>query len=123
MMHMFADEIYKTAVKMCGEESDILGLLCQAAEQAFLRRLRDGVKPEHCREILIGASALLAVAMYGKAAVGVEGTVSYKAGEVEVKRESSAETLSASDYLQLQAEQMMAPYITDGGFSFLGVRG
>lgn len=94
---------------------------CGAAENDFISRLRPSVSPEMCKETLITASAMLAVSMLGYAKDGVDNVLSYKAGDVEVKRGDN--TSGSHSDLRRQAEMLMHPYISDGDFCFLGVRG
>ncbi|MBQ6539818.1 MAG: hypothetical protein IJL71_02170 [Oscillospiraceae bacterium] len=105
---------------LAGEESDELLGFCCAAEREFVSRLRNTVTPEMCRETLITASSMLAVSMLGSVKDGGDDIVSYKAGDVEVKR---GEVGSKSAGLRSQAELLMHPYMNDDEFSFIGVRG
>jgi len=117
---IFSDDIYAAAVILAGAESEGLAALCSAAEREFTARLRAGVTPEMCREVLITASAMLAVSMHGYVKDG-DGITSYKAGDIEVKRGENSQ--GSREVLQRQAEVLMQPYISDGDFCFMGVRG
>lgn len=120
MILIFTEDIYSTAVLLAGEKSEGLAALCSAAEKEFISRLKPSVTPEMCREALITAAAMLAVSINGYVKER-EGILSYKAGDVEVKRGNNAFNSRAE--LQKQAEMMMRPYIYDGDFCFMGVRG
>ena len=69
---------------------------------------------------MITASSMLAVSMLGSAKRGNDDVVSYRAGDVEVKRGEGG--IKSAD-LRRQAEQLMHPYLDDDDFSFIGVRG
>lgn len=120
MSFIFSEDIYAAAVVLAGAESDGLAALCCAAEREFIARLRPSVTPDMCREILIIASAMLAVSMHGYVKDG-DNITSYKAGDVEVRRSENSE--SSRSEMQRQAELLMQPYISDGDFCFVGVRG
>lgn len=115
---MFTEEIYENALLLYGGENEQLLTFCQAAEREFTMRLRAGITPEMCRETLITASAMLAVSMLCCVKSGTDDVVSYKAGDVEVRR---GENGKSGGELRRQAEMLMYPYINDGGFCFMGV--
>jgi hypothetical protein len=108
-------------VILAGEESEELLGFCCSAENELISRLRSTVTPEMCRETLITASSILAVSMLGYTKSGTGDVTSYRAGDVEVRRDGSGG--SSSGELRRQAELLMYPYIDDDDFSFLGVRG
>lgn len=120
MNFIFSEDIYAAAVILAGSESEGLAALCCAAEREFIARLRPSVTPDMCRETLIIASAMLAVSMHGYVK-NSDNITSYKAGDVEVRRGENSENTSGE--LQRQAELLMQPYISDGDFCFMGVRG
>ena len=68
------------------------------------------------------ACAFSAVAGLLTGRSGGEGVASFKAGDISVQKSSEAETRSAMAGLQSQAEQLMAPYVSEDGFCFRGVR-
>ena len=117
---IFFEDIYAAAVILAGAESEGLAALCCAAEREFTARLRPDITPEMCRETLITASAMLAVSMHGYVK-NSDNITSYKAGDVEVRRSENSD--SFGNELQRQAELLMQPYISDGDFCFMGVRG
>ena len=111
---MFAEEIYSSAVEMSGGESEILGLLCKAAEDELLRRLKDGVDPVGIKPVFIAAAAMIACSMYET----YGGIKSWSAGQVSVTEGGAVSDLRA------RAEILMAGYIDSGsGFDFVGVDG
>ncbi len=100
------------------EENEELLLegLCAAASAELARRLRPGLKPFDCADAFSCAAAMTAAACFLPARnEGVE----FSAGDVSVKPSSA----QAINVLLDQAEMLMAPYTTDSGFVFLGVRG
>lgn len=113
------EEIYNTAREICGTEegNGLIERLCVAAYSEFSRRLKDGVKIEDCKDCFETACALFAAAMYSETISA--GETSYTAGQVSV---SLPEGISVKA-LKTQAESMIAPYIADSGFEFIGVRG
>ncbi|MBQ3405393.1 MAG: hypothetical protein IJG63_08275 [Oscillospiraceae bacterium] len=118
-----ADEVYEIAASLTGSDSEHLADLCSAALAELTGRLRAGVSQEDCREALVQAAALLTMSMHSAAAMGADGVESYSAGDVSVKRKSSAELSAYARGLREQAEMIMAPYTDDRGFAFKGVRG
>ncbi|MBQ8831353.1 MAG: hypothetical protein IJ017_07115 [Oscillospiraceae bacterium] len=111
---MFAEEIYSAASEICKEESDILGLLCKAAEDELMRRLKEDVDVNSIKAIFITAAAMIACSMYET----YGGVKSWSAGQVSVTE------VSAISDLRARAEILMAGYIDAGsGFDFVGVEG
>lgn len=112
---MFAEEIYSAAAALCGEESEILGLLCKTAEEELKGRLKPDITPESIKALYITAAAMLACGMYRASYGGVK---SWSAGQVSVTEEAGGENLRD------RAELLLAGYIDSGsGFDFRGVRG
>ena len=112
---MFAEEIYSAAAALCGEESEILGLLCKTAEEELLRRLKSDVAPASIKALFITAAAMLACDMYTASYGGVK---SWSAGQVSVTEAAGGENLRD------RAEMLLAGYIDSGsGFDFIGVDG
>jgi len=100
-------------------QTELLERLCLAAERELTGRLRDGVAPEDCEPAFVAGAAWLALAgLYG--GQGTEEVEAFTAGELTV-RPTGGEARSAR--LRAQAERVMAPYLRDGGFAFVGVRG
>ena len=100
-------------------QTELLERLCLAAERELTGRLKDGVTAEDCEPAFVAAAAWLALAglQSGQATDGVE---SFTAGELTVRLDSEGQQ---SQRLRQQAEQIMIPYLKDGHFAFLGVRG
>ena len=111
---MFAEEIYSAAAALCGEESEILGLLCNTAEEQLLGRLKADVDVKNIKALFITAAAMLACDMYIPASGSVK---SWSAGQVSVTEEGSSN-------LRERAELLLTGYIDSGsGFDFIGVMG
>lgn len=103
------------------EEKPLLEAMCTAAAADLTRRLRDGVKPEDCRDSFPCAAALLAAG--GLLACRSGGDVEqFSVGDVSVRTGGSqgCETAAA---MRRQAAAMMAGFCGDDEFAFLGVRG
>ena len=116
---MYAEDIFTAASAICGEKSELLGLLSTAAEEELLFRLKKDVDVKSIEQLFIAAAAMLAASMYAGAA-GQE-VKAYTAGEVSVEYSGSA--AADSEALRKRAELILAGYITDGGFEFMGVGG
>lgn len=101
-------------------QQEVLETLCTAAVTELSGWLRDGVCPEDCGSAFPLAAAWLVLA--GLAAGESGGTERFTAGEVSVQRDRE-DAAARQAALRLQATQVMAPYIRDGGFAFLGVDG
>ena len=111
---MFAEEIYSAAVDICREESEVLGLLCKAAEDELLKRLKEDVDPESIKALFITAAAMIACSMYET----YGGVKSWSAGQFSVTEGGAVSNLRD------RAEILMAGYIDAGsGFDFVGVDG
>lgn len=92
-----------------------LELLCEAALAELRRRLRPGVTEADCGEALPLAGAFLALA-------GLEegGDVErFSAGDLTIQTGGSGKSTA----FRRQAERVLAPWLTDRGFVFRGVRG
>ena len=103
------------------EEEGLLGKLCQAALDELTGRLRPGVTPEDCREALTVAAAWMALGGLAVSRQGEGSVTAWTLGEWSVKERAAAD--GQADACRAQAERLMAPYLTDGDFAFLGVRG
>ena len=99
----------------------VLEALCRAAEARWMNALQDGVTPESCGEAFLCAAAFSAAADFAVSR-NSEGIESFTAGEISVKRSSSAGT-SQAEALRKAAERLMTPYAVTEGFAFKGVRG
>ena len=114
---MMIDEIYYTAISLGASGSERLRAMSRVAECSLKRRLRDGTTAESCDEF-VTAAAMIAAAMDME--LDVDNVTSFKAGQLSITKNSG---VSASRALYDQAEMLMAPYVSDGGFSFVGVQG
>ena len=116
------EEIYAIAAAVASpgqEETELLELLCAAAEQELNAALRPGVAAADCREAFLCAAGYLAAA----GLVGSRGgrAEQFTAGEVSLRL--SAASGAAPAALIRQADALMSPYWQDDAFAFLGVRG
>ncbi len=95
--------------------------LCRAASGQLRARLREGVGTQEIKELFVTAAGLLALSMY--CAAGQRERVSaFKAGNLSVSFDAGEEPATAAS-LRAQAERLLAAYLKDEGFAFLGVRG
>ncbi len=120
---MYQDEIYAAAAGLTGYESDTLYDFCLVAETELENRLKTGVTKESCSGVFIQAAAVLAVSYLNVLENGSGDIESYSAGEVSVRRKSTAAAREMYKALREQAETMMAPFLKDDGFFFREVRG
>lgn len=97
------------------DQEELLVMLCQAAEMELAGRLRPGLTPEDCESAFVSAAAWLVLAWLQAGEAGVS---SFTAGDLTIHR-----TGQGAAELTAQAERLMAPYLTDRGFSFQGVAG
>lgn len=103
-------------------EEALLGLLCQAAEQQWEKRLRPGMTTEDCGKAFPCAVAFTAAADLA-AARGGEGVSGFTAGSVSVRIRGAAESCALAESLRRTAERLMAPFAVPDDFCFRGVRG
>ena len=104
-------------------ELEVLENLCAAAGENWAGQLREGLEPEDCRNAFVIASAWSALAGMLAAAEGTKPTpLSFTAGDLSVRTGGETGTATAKT-LRGQASALMAPYVEDGAFAFLGVRG
>ena len=96
-------------------QEELLTPLCQAVQDSLARRLRPGVAAEDCESAFVPAAAWLVLAWLQAGEAGVS---SFTAGDLTIHR-----TGQGAAELTAQAERLMAPYLTDRGFSFQGVAG
>lgn len=92
-------------------------ILCGLAEQELTRRLKKGLTAESCGTAFRVAGAWLALSGY---AAGDGGGL-LKAGDLTLDEGMTA--AQRAELLRRQAELLLAPFIKDEGFAFLGVRG
>lgn len=121
VVRIYSEEIMAFAREALGdvESGDLLRSLCKAASGELKARLREGVAPEDIKEPFITAAGVLALSMY-MALEEPAFTGEVKAGNLSVKRSAGGTSAAA---LRQQAEAMLAAYLQDQGFAFLGVRG
>ena len=100
------------------EQEELLLVLCQAAQRELEGRLKPELTPEECESAFVPAAAWMALAWLNTG-TGGEGITSFTAGDVSIRREGGRESAALLD----QAERLMVPYLRDGNFAFLGVRG
>lgn len=105
-------------------EGAALSILCGGALDWWRGLLREGVAEEDCRDLLVVASAWTALAAMTGALEGSQpGPVSFSAGDLSVTTGNTAGGNACAESLRRQAELVMAPYVRDGAFAFLEVRG
>jgi hypothetical protein len=97
------------------EEGERLSALCQGAQLELTAGLRPGLSPEDC-----GPAFSLAAACLALAALETGEAESFTAGDLTIR---TGEGAARSRELRRQAMALMAPYLTDAGFAFRGVRG
>lgn len=103
------------------KEQGVLRTLCEAAEVRWKSRLREELSPEDCRGPFVTACAWTALAGFqGGMEAGRSAPVSFTAGDLTV-RNGDADACGRS--LEAQAQLLMEPYVEDGSFAFLEVRG
>ena len=103
-------------------ELSSLDLLCASALSSWTARLLPNVRAEDCSAALVPASAFSALCSFLSVRNAAEPVVSFSAGDVSLRcaENGRGETIKN---LEERAERLMAPYVLDGKFSFLGVRG
>ena len=112
------------AISGAGEaEQELLELLCGAAEQAWTKRLRDGLTEEDCGAAFRCAAAFTAAADLAAVRCGGSHVASFTAGEISVKAQDAGESIRTAAELRQAAERLMAPYADAGDVCLRGVRG
>ena len=97
------------------EQMNLLLTLIDASVAGLKSRLKGGIAPEDCGSAFPLAAAM--VAMEGlSAAEGGDRVVSVTAGEVSLRTGGKNSGVS-------QAERLMAPWLGETGFAFVGVLG
>lgn len=120
-MHEEIIALTRTISGAAETEEALLELLCTAAEEALTKRLREGLSAADCGAAFRCAAAFTAAA--GLSGAREDGVSSFTAGAVSVSARGAADTAALAAGLRDWAEQLMAPYVTEGGFAFCGVRG
>lgn len=121
-MAYLTEEIELKARRLTGSEEndDTLRAFCELAADEAAFRLRTGISPESIKPAFTSAAALLAAAdvieMRDKSGCGLS---SFSAGNVSA---SFAAAKADPKAMRSRAWRMLARY-TEGGFSFVGVRG
>ena len=114
------EDILKLAMALgkvpAGEEDD-LRKLCAQAERELAGRLRPGLTAGDCPEAFALAAAWTALADR-QAGADLDGVSGFSAGDLTLRRSSGSDQA-----LRRRAEAVLAPYLTDRGFLFQGVRG
>ncbi len=118
-------EVFAVAQSLAGRalsehENGTLAMLCEVSKQKWENQLREDVDPEQCRPALCGAAAWTALGYLGSAWNAGQPAFSFSAGDLSVH---AGETSSLAKSLSNQAEEMMAPFVKDGGFAVLEVEG
>ena len=115
------NDILTIALSLAGEsaDEDVMAALCDAASAELEARLREGESPETLGSVFSLAAGVLAVSMYC-AVERPEQIKSFKAGNVSV---DYADGEITPESLRSAAETILAAYLKDRGFDFLGVRG
>lgn len=108
----------KALVQPSEAEEDLLAALCAAASAELARRLKPGLTPADCGDAFTCAAAYTAAACFLPSRAERD---EFTAGDVSVK--PSGEFRQTLPVMMERAESLIAPYVTDGGFAFLGVRG
>lgn len=120
------EEIVKLAQTVSGAgeaEGELLGLLCDAAEQAWTRQLRPEVTAESCGAAFVCAAAFTAAADLASARSGGGSVASFTAGEVSIQSRAAGEAAAQGAELRATARQLMLPYIREDTVLLMGVKG
>ena len=123
MLDIYDREIFDFVSEIYTEEISETALmtLCRAAAGELKRRLREGVSPREIKELFVTAAGMLALSMY-IAAEDRPLVSSFRAGNLAVGCRADGGGATAAS-LRRQAEDLLAAYLRDEGFAFLGVRG
>ena len=120
------EKIVKLAQAVSGAsevEGELLGLLCDAAEQAWTQRLRPEVTAESCGAAFVCAAAFTAAADLAAARSGGGSVASFTAGEVSIQSRAAAESAAQAEDLRETARRLMLPYIREDTVVLMGVKG
>ena len=112
---MFKEEIIAAAAALSGIDDEKMSAAAAAAEALVMNKLKSGISPDSIRDTFIAAASLMTLAIY----YSVEGETSFSAGDMSVTRKGGTNAGTLRD----EACQLIAPYASDEGFSFLGVDG
>ena len=116
-----AESVLEFARALAGDDADalVLSAMCTAAAAELEGRLRDGISAGDLGDTFVRAAGVLALGMYC-AVKDVEKLKSFRAGNLSVEY---ADGEASPEGLRKLAERMLAAYLADQGFAFLGVRG
>jgi hypothetical protein len=123
----YTEAIYAQAEALLGEpvrddRAAALTAMCEAAGTELENRLRDGVTAEELGSAFVSAAGVLALSMYIQ--LGDTSDIgSFKAGNVTVSLRGGDSRAASAASLRRQAELMLAAWLKDRGFDFMGVRG
>lgn len=120
------EEIVKLAQAVSGAseaEGELLGLLCDAAEQVWTQRLRPEATAEGCGAAFVCAAAFTAAADLTAARSGGGSVASFTAGEVSIQSRAAAESAAQAEDLRETARRLMLPYIREDTVVLMGVKG
>lgn len=101
-----------------GQDEELLYTLCVNACRMLDGRLRSGVTVRDCEEAY-RLAAVWIVLDWLRAGQGWDGVTALSAGDMTVRREGTGE----DGGLSRRAMALMAPWLRDEGFVFLGVEG
>lgn len=109
------EEIINLICALCqpAVDAEALDTLCDAACRKLDGMLMDGVTAEDCAEAYLPAAAWLVMEWLQ----GGQGITSLSAGDMTVHMDGKG------GRLEQQAMELMAPWLKDKSFVFLGVRG
>lgn len=110
------EEILSLAAGICGaaEDDPVLSALCQAAYDATVLRLKDGITAEDCGKAFPIAVAAIAAKAWEEG-VGTGGVSSFAAGSV------SLSVTQEGDRFTSAALGLLEPWLKDAHFGFRGV--
>lgn len=117
---ILAEQAFTQAMLLAGQlepkREALLKMLCRGATASLVSRLREGIKPEDCREDLVAAAGLYALAALNE--VGEDECIEqFSAGDVTIR---TGKNDTSANCLRHQAKWIMAPYLADS-FAFQGV--
>lgn len=106
------------------DREELLLPLVQAVSNRLAGRLREGTAPEECGPAFPLAAAMMVMdRLSNMAGGGSAGEVtSFTAGDLTIRR-SAGSSGQTGRSLSEQAEELLAPWLGDTGFCFLGVDG
>lgn len=115
-----SETVFDMACALCGEltaESEtLLEKLCALWEERLAARLKSDISREDSSAFDISTALLAAAALKESGHGG--GLSSFKVGDVSVTGTAVKED---AENMRRLAELMLAPFLCDGGFAFMGV--